>query len=517
VPASWQLGRESVVGNLRDGVVVIDTDRTVVYCNDAAADIFDVDPSAVVGASIDVLGDVDPVAFGDETTMGELDRDGGTYEVRVSPVVDRHDRGLGHTLVVNDISGRKRRERELAEQRDELLLANRLNAVMRSVNEVLIAETTRSGLLEAAAAALAESELYAAAWAVEETLVDAMPALDAEVRPGAQWEPTHREEFDGGTVVQGAYGAGRSALAGAESTLPVEAGSVAEDLDDDAEGLWTTLPVVHGQTAYGSIVLFSTRSDAFDERELAVLDELGRQIGHAVNAVEKELLLVSDAVTELELTATGDDPLAEASRVAGCTLRVEGLVPAADDEILAYCAVEGTDVHEATAALSRVAGITGLRPIDEEIIECRLGGATIAVPLREVGAQLDDIVATGGTVTVTARVAPDADVRAIVDRVQHAVPATELQAKRRREGPLDTDVGSGPGGDLADRLTDRQRETLEAAYSAGYFEWPRESTAEDVADAMGVSSPTVHNHLRKAENEVLGALLEDDRTEDRSG
>jgi predicted DNA binding protein len=77
---------------------------------------------------------------------------------------------------------------------------------------------------------------------------------------------------------------------------------------------------------------------------------------------------------------------------------------------------------------------------------------------------------------------------------------------RERDREITT-VGR-PGGVL-DELTDRQREVLEAAYQAGYFAWPRESTAEEVADALGLSSPTVHGHLRKAEVVILSALLDD--------
>jgi predicted DNA binding protein len=57
-------------------------------------------------------------------------------------------------------------------------------------------------------------------------------------------------------------------------------------------------------------------------------------------------------------------------------------------------------------------------------------------------------------------------------------------------------------------LTDRQRDALEAAYRAGYFAWPRESTAEDVAESLDLTSPTLHSHLRKAESVILSRLLD---------
>ena len=65
-----------------------------------------------------------------------------------------------------------------------------------------------------------------------------------------------------------------------------------------------------------------------------------------------------------------------------------------------------------------------------------------------------------------------------------------------------------PDGPL-DGLTDRQHQAVETAYRAGYFEWPRENTAQEVAESMGISSPTLHRHLRKAQNELLTEFLDE--------
>ncbi|WP_242492963.1 helix-turn-helix domain-containing protein [Halogeometricum borinquense] len=60
---------------------------------------------------------------------------------------------------------------------------------------------------------------------------------------------------------------------------------------------------------------------------------------------------------------------------------------------------------------------------------------------------------------------------------------------------------------LRNQLTERQRTALEAAYHAGFFQWPRETTGEGVAESLGVSPPTFHQHLRKAEQKVFDHLL----------
>lgn len=52
------------------------------------------------------------------------------------------------------------------------------------------------------------------------------------------------------------------------------------------------------------------------------------------------------------------------------------------------------------------------------------------------------------------------------------------------------------------------------AYRAGYFDWPRESTAEEVADRMDISSPTFHYHLRRSEETLLSGLFDAGDTEE---
>lgn len=60
------------------------------------------------------------------------------------------------------------------------------------------------------------------------------------------------------------------------------------------------------------------------------------------------------------------------------------------------------------------------------------------------------------------------EVRSIVAYLKDAFPATELRSKRELDRPIERIEAllEGAFGDL----TDRQREALEAAYHAGYFD-----------------------------------------------
>ncbi len=52
---------------------------------------------------------------------------------------------------------------------------------------------------------------------------------------------------------------------------------------------------------------------------------------------------------------------------------------------------------------------------------------------------------------------------------------------------------------LEDDLADRQFDALQRAYLGDYFAWPRPTTGEELAQSVGVSRPTFHEHLRAAE------------------
>ena len=61
---------------------------------------------------------------------------------------------------------------------------------------------------------------------------------------------------------------------------------------------------------------------------------------------------------------------------------------------------------------------------------------------------------------------------------------------------------------LRERCTDRQYEALVSAYHSGYYEWPRLTTAGELAERNGVSSPTFQYHLRAGERKLLDIVVD---------
>jgi predicted DNA binding protein len=56
-------------------------------------------------------------------------------------------------------------------------------------------------------------------------------------------------------------------------------------------------------------------------------------------------------------------------------------------------------------------------------------------------------------------------------------------------------------------LTDRQTEVLETAHRMGYFEYPRDANATEVAGELGIEPSTFSEHLAAAQRKLMAEIL----------
>ncbi|MXR20979.1 helix-turn-helix domain-containing protein [Halobacterium bonnevillei] len=96
-------------------------------------------------------------------------------------------------------------------------------------------------------------------------------------------------------------------------------------------------------------------------------------------------------------------------------------------------------------------------------------------------------------------VGPQAAIRDAVGEYASAGADVDLERLGEYEGNDD------PLGDL----TDRQREVLETAFEAGYYEVPRQASTDAVAAELDVDNSTVAEHLQRAERNLLSHHLSD--------
>lgn len=123
--------------------------------------------------------------------------------------------------------------------------------------------------------------------------------------------------------------------------------------------------------------------------------------------------------------------------------------------------------------------------------------------IQESLGPVTEVHARDGTLHVTIH-APDVDRlrETIVDlREQFGAVSMEYLVGSRED-----DDGEVVPVDLG-RLTDRQREVIETAHGMGYFDYPREANATEVAETLGIDPSTFAEHLGAAQAKLFEELL----------
>ena len=521
---------EELVENAPFGMFRLDEDLRITYENPRAEEIIglpdDEPSSAAIGTDIRELPPI--VEIGEADLFTRL-RDGETieFEFPFRSIYGREayftGRGVplyrdgefdGALLMATDISERRRQERELERQRDELTTLNRINHLLLEITRELFETPTREDIERIVCEGLAASELYEFAW-IGESASDGnriVPRASAGVDDG--YVETATITTDGSETGRGP--GGRALLTGeVQVSRDIETDPSFEPWREAAldRGVRSAaaIPLVHGETVYGGLGVYATRPLAFGRHERTAFEVLGEAVGFAIHATKTRQLLFADAVVELEFRlADADQFLVDHSERFECELSVEGSVATRSGDWLLYVNVRNaspTALCEAAADLDSLDGVRVVRDdTDDGLVEYRFDEPCLLSTLAGVGARLRTAHASGGVGQLVLEVPQCADVRALVGRIDELYPRSELIAKRERDRSVDESDGAAPSGPL-EELTDRQREVLETAHHAGYFDWPRASTAEDIARSLGISSPTLHRHLRRAEKQLLTASL----------
>ncbi|WP_135826928.1 PAS domain S-box protein [Halorussus ruber] len=439
---------------------------------------------------------------------------------------DRTDVSLSDMLCSNVRSALDRAEREetLREQRNdlkeknrELERVNRINRVIREITKALTQASSQEDVMQAVCDRLTETGPYRFAWFGKHD------RASGEVRPQARAgvEEGYLDEVMVTADEDAARGEGPAGRAVRTQQLQVQN----DLLGDPPFDPWrekalkrgyrscVAVPVVYGGALRGVLILYASETDIFNEMEQAVLSELGETIGYALNALEQKQALVSERSIELDFRVRGaDSPLLAFVTQTGAKFEFENAVEREDGRLHAFFTIRESPPDETIEFAESISWIEDVRLVterdDEYLYESTLAHDSFLGSLVDRGAMPQSITATKEETRFVIRVPQSADVRAFVDRFEDYYDDVELVARRERDEPVMTRQEFES--ELTNRLTDRQREVLRTAYLSGFFEWPRESTAEEIAEVLGVSQPTVSRHLRAAERALFGLLFEDD-------
>ncbi|ELY43721.1 bacterio-opsin activator domain-containing protein [Natronorubrum sulfidifaciens] len=418
---------------------------------------------------------------------------------------------FGFTGVGRDVSDRKARERELER-------LERLNATIRTIDETMVTAETREAVETAIVDAFAAADPYQFAVIGQGDIASTGGTQPLEPRSWAGTDAAGAADMLSTFVEPPADGPGASPF----ETETVQCyHSLREHSIDrwraDARerdyGSVAAVPITASGRTFGVLLVAAKDAVAFADREREVLQEFGATVGHALNAMAVRRLLYLDTAVELEFESTDHrDVCTELSSTLGCRLSLDHVLPLTEEVFVYYVSVTGIDPDTVQTFTDEHAEIGEVRHIDtsgdESYWELVVYGPTITSLLADYGARMRSQIIDDGVSSIVVQASPDVAVRELVSAISETYPETELLSKRTVERPVET------RGDfrrrVQDRLTDKQRAALEAAYYGGYFEWPtRNSDASEIAERLGIARQTFHQHLRVAQAKLLTTYFED--------
>lgn len=461
----------------------------------------------------------EPNAYNQETlSRSELIVPLGTHGVMVagSEEIDGFDETMSELLYIlaaNTEAALDRAEREqllrehdrtLTQQNEELTRRNHTNEIVRGINRRVAEASTREEIENAVCDRLADTDRYQFAWIASN---DDPPSPTTWAGVDAAYVDRIREDGDRApeaSLLRRTFEERNTRLVRNVLDDPSWEARRKEAL---TYGFQTVLavPLVDSERCYGALVVSAARADAITENERDVLTELGEIIGHAIRSAERTRSMLTDSRLELELACADSRLLLNrlSTKVDG-TVTLEGLIDREDESIVLFVSVVDPPVEDLVALAERWASIDTISVVsegDESALFEITGASTPFIDvLREYDARLHAASATDEESTLVLSVPQRIEARSIVEAIREDYPETELRARRET-----TDSRSVRRLDsrLRDRLTAKQFEALQAAHYSGFFEWPRESTGEDLASALEISPPTYHYHLRAAERKLV--------------
>jgi len=193
-------------------------------------------------------------------------------------------------------------------------------------------------------------------------------------------------------------------------------------------------------------------------------------------------------------------------------VNLEYFVNRSDGRLLEYFTIEDAAPDRVLSATDDASVIADARLVGRgatgSLFEFVIAGHCVATTLADAGALTQSVVADDGVGRVVADVPPHVDVRDVVETFHERYPGSDLVARHDAEQSMPVQTGHGAQVALTNSLTEKQLDALATAYERGYFTWPRESSADDCADALDIAQSTFSQHLRTAQEKVFGGLFD---------
>ncbi len=518
----------SIFQDAHDAILISDDDGEIVASNPAASELLGLERSALSGRSFEefVHDDYDvESAWTDLREQGRLrdsvslSRPDGTERiVEYNAVADVLPGS--HLTIFRDVTDNRRRERQLDRQRERLAALDHVNRVVREINDAIVDGSNRAQLERVACESLADSPSYEFAFIAD---VDTRSKqITHRVEAGID---DYVETIPLSTDADDPAGRGPAGTAIRTGTMQVSNDVLSdpsfepwhEDAREHGYASAAAIPITHDDILYGVLGVTSARRNAFTDEEQDVIGQLGDILGHAIAALERRRVLLGEELIELELVIDDAVEIFDGPSMSGRSVWFDRVIRIDDEQYLEYGTTAAETFPVVETLVESVSHWDGVTVIDKSAGEVTFE-LTISEPpmigvIDAYGGYVKSAAIEDGDYTTTVRFSTGTDVRDVVDEIAAVYPGMRTVA-RRQVTPSRESIEQFQTR-LAETLTDRQQVALETAYYGGYFEWPRHSSGEEVADAMGVIPATFHEHLRAAQRKLITAILEEPTLLDR--
>ncbi|WP_122090878.1 bacterio-opsin activator domain-containing protein [Halalkalicoccus subterraneus] len=405
----------------------------------------------------------------------------------------------------------REQDRTLQAQNEQLTTLNRINETIREIDQALVQAETREEIDHTVCELLTADDRYRFAW------IGTIDPTTDTVDPRA-WAGSEQGYLDRHSFVVNASDtepAGQTAATGNVTMVT----NVAAELRDEA---WRkdalsrdylsvlSIPLVYNDLTHGILTVYAPTQDAFDETAKAVLAELGETIASALSAIERKNALLTTSMTRVVFTI--NDPTFILSRLAqdaACTLTYQGGVQQSTEGSYVFVTVDDGALTDVVDAASQFVGINEVQQISADdtggVLRLRVTQPFLALELADHGTIFREAIADPTETTLVVDIPDSIDVRTITQLVRETFAGVELRTKQTLDQSIEHNLYSK----FLETVTERQLEVIQTAYYSGFFESPRESTGEDVAETLGISPAAFYQHARTVQRKLFATLFEE--------
>lgn len=129
----------------------------------------------------------------------------------------------------------------------------------------------------------------------------------------------------------------------------------------------------------------------------------------------------------------------------------------------------------------------------------------LCLAFSEVGCVPRIQSADDGVILIKTYVSDRSVISELVDQLRSNAERVSLRCLTTRQNEAD---GSDPATVDLSRLTRKQREVAMIAVSEGYYQTPRQTTLDELADALDISKSAVSQHLSAVESKLATAAFD---------